>query len=441
MFKVKFADIGEGLTEGTVAEVLVKVGDVVKEGQSLYFVETDKVNSEIPAPVAGKIAVINIKAGQEIKVGDVVMEIDEGTGASVASEPKAEAKSEAKVEVVEENASVVGATPVSNDLIVRKQASTVTKSSTIKATPLARKVAADLNVDLSLVTPTGPNQRILVADIENYHSSLAQPVSQPAPIPTVAQPVSQPAPAPVVTPTIKVVEPSALLSWDEVPMNGVRKATVKAMTKSHTEIAAFTGMKNTDITETHKMRTELKDHAAASGIKLTYLAFIIKAVAKSLRDMPNINVRGDFANSKIQFMHNINIGIAVDTPNGLMVPVIKGADHLSVFEIAIKINELANKAKDGKLTRAEMTEATFTVSNFGSVGLDYATPIINSPESAILGVGTMSQTPLYINGELQKRFIMPLSMTCDHRIIDGADAGRFLIKVQDYLSKPVLLFM
>ncbi|WP_434337921.1 dihydrolipoamide acetyltransferase family protein [Mycoplasma capricolum] len=438
MFKVKFADIGEGLTEGTVAEVLVKVGDVVKEGQSLYFVETDKVNSEIPAPVAGKIAVINIKAGQEIKVGDVVMEIEDGSGTSATSEPKAETKSEAKVEVVEENASVVGATPVSNDVIVRKQTTTVNKSSTIKATPLARKVAADLNIDLSLVTPTGPNQRILVADIKNHQASSTQLASQP---------ISQPAPTPspsahqTIAPTIKVVEPSAPLSWDEVPMNGVRKATVKAMTKSHTEIAAFTGMKNTDITETHKMRTELKDHAAASGIKLTYLAFIIKAVAKSLRDMPNINVRGDFANNKIQFMHNINIGIAVDTPNGLMVPVIKGADHLSVFEIAIKISELANKAKDGKLTRAEMTEATFTVSNFGSVGLDYATPIINSPESAILGVGTMSQTPLYINGELQKRFIMPLSMTCDHRIIDGADAGRFLIKVQDYLSKPVLLFM
>ncbi|WP_434325294.1 dihydrolipoamide acetyltransferase family protein [Mycoplasma capricolum] len=438
MFKVKFADIGEGLTEGTVAEVLVKVGDVVKEGQSLYFVETDKVNSEIPAPVAGKIAVINIKAGQEIKVGDVVMEIEDGSGTSATSEPKAETKSEAKVEVVEENASVVGATPVSNDVIVRKQTTTVNKSSTIKATPLARKVAADLNIDLSLVTPTGPNQRILVADIKNHQASSTQSSSQ-----SISQPAPTPSPSAhqTIAPTIKVVEPSAPLSWDEVPMNGVRKATVKAMTKSHTEIAAFTGMKNTDITETHKMRTELKDHAAASGIKLTYLAFIIKAVAKSLRDMPNINVRGDFANNKIQFMHNINIGIAVDTPNGLMVPVIKGADHLSVFEIAIKISELANKAKDGKLTRAEMTEATFTVSNFGSVGLDYATPIINSPESAILGVGTMSQTPLYINGELQKRFIMPLSMTCDHRIIDGADAGRFLIKVQDYLSKPVLLFM
>lgn len=223
-------------------------------------------------------------------------------------------------------------------------------------------------------------------------------------------------------------------------MNGIRKATVKAMVKSHTEIAAFTGMKNVDITATHKMRSELKDHAASSGIKLTYLAFIIKACAKALRDMPNINARGDFANNKIQYMHNINIGIAVDTTQGLMVPVIKGADRLSLFEIAIKITELANKAKDGKLSMKEMTEATFTVSNFGSVGLDYATPIINSPESAILGVGTMTQTPMYVNGEIQPRFIMPFSMTCDHRIIDGADAGRFLIKVQEYLAKPILLF-
>ncbi|SYV90796.1 branched-chain alpha-keto acid dehydrogenase subunit E2 [Metamycoplasma alkalescens] len=224
-------------------------------------------------------------------------------------------------------------------------------------------------------------------------------------------------------------------------MSGIRKATVKAMVKSHTEIAAFTGMKNIDITETHKLRNELKEHAAASGVKLTYLAFIVKAVAKSLKEMPNINVRGDFENNKILFMNNINIGIAVDTPQGLMVPVIKSADQLSIFEIAIKITDLAKKARDGKLTRNEMSEATFTVSNFGSVGLDYATPIINSPEAAILGVGTMTQVPIYVNDEIQKRFIMPFSMTCDHRIIDGADAGRFLIKVQDYLSKPVLLFI
>ncbi|AEM68912.1 dihydrolipoamide acetyltransferase family protein [Mycoplasma putrefaciens] len=431
MYQVKFADIGEGLTEGTVAEVLVKIGDTVKAGQALYFVETDKVNSEIPAPIDGKIAKINISAGQEIKVGDIVMEIDDGSGAAVAATPKAEqSKAETKVEQIEENASVVGATPVSNELITRNVQSVSTTNKQIKATPLARKVAADLKVDLSSLTGTGPNGRILVADVKNAQAASVQTASQ--------TPASEPSQAAVSMP--QIIDVNAPLSWDTINMNGIRKATVKAMVKSHTEIAAFTGMKNVDITATHKMRSELKDHAASSGIKLTYLAFIIKACAKALRDMPNINARGDFANNKIQYMHNINIGIAVDTTQGLMVPVIKGADRLSLFEIAIKITELANKAKDGKLSMKEMTEATFTVSNFGSVGLDYATPIINSPESAILGVGTMTQTPMYVNGEVQPRFIMPFSMTCDHRIIDGADAGRFLIKVQEYLAKPILLF-
>ncbi|WP_416371463.1 dihydrolipoamide acetyltransferase family protein [Mycoplasma putrefaciens] len=407
------------------------MGDTVKAGQALYFVETDKVNSEIPAPIDGKIAKINISAGQEIKVGDIVMEIDDGSGAAVAATPKAEqSKAETKVEPIEENASVVGATPVSNELITRNVQSVSTTNKQIKATPLARKVAADLKVDLSSLTGTGPNGRILVADVKNAQAASVQTASQ--------TPASEPSQAAVSMP--QIIDVNAPLSWDTINMNGIRKATVKAMVKSHTEIAAFTGMKNVDITATHKMRSELKDHAASSGIKLTYLAFIIKACAKALRDMPNINARGDFANNKIQYMHNINIGIAVDTTQGLMVPVIKGADRLSLFEIAIKITELANKAKDGKLSMKEMTEATFTVSNFGSVGLDYATPIINSPESAILGVGTMTQTPMYVNGEIQPRFIMPFSMTCDHRIIDGADAGRFLIKVQEYLAKPILLF-
>ncbi|MDQ0567908.1 dihydrolipoamide acetyltransferase family protein [Mycoplasma yeatsii] len=428
MYQVKFADIGEGLTEGTVAEVLVKVGDVVKAGQPLYFVETDKVNSEIPAPIDGKIAVINIKAGQEIKVGEVVMEIEDGASAEACPKDGACSSSkEAKSEPVEENASVIGATPVSNELLVRNIPKTTSSAQqVIKATPLARKVAADLNVDLSSIQGTGPNGRILVADVKGSQPSVeVQPASvqeQPAPIK-------------------RLLDIDAPLSWDTINMNGIRKATVKAMVKSHTEIAAFSGMKNVDITETYKLRSDLKDSAASQGVKLTYLAFIIKACAKALRDMPNINARGDFANNKIQYMHNINIGIAVDTPQGLMVPVIKGADLLSVFEIANKISELANKAKEGKLSMKEMSEATFTVSNFGSVGLDYATPIINSPESAILGVGTMTQTPMYINGEIQPRFIMPFSMTCDHRIIDGADAGRFLVKVQEYLAKPIALFV
>ncbi|SYV96344.1 pyruvate dehydrogenase E2 component, partial [Mycoplasma putrefaciens] len=204
MYQVKFADIGEGLTEGTVAEVLVKIGDTVKAGQALYFVETDKVNSEIPAPIDGKIAKINISAGQEIKVGDIVMEIDDGSGAAVAATPKAEqSKAETKVEQIEENASVVGATPVSNELITRNVQSVSTTNKQIKATPLARKVAADLKVDLSSLTGTGPNGRILVADVKNAQAASVQTASQ--------TPASEPSQAAVSMP--QIIDVNAPLSW------------------------------------------------------------------------------------------------------------------------------------------------------------------------------------------------------------------------------------
>ncbi|KAF5295513.1 hypothetical protein FQR65_LT19892 [Abscondita terminalis] len=347
MFKVKFADIGEGLTEGKVLEVLVKEGQTIKEGDSLFLVETDKVNSEIPAPVAGKVAKLLIKTDQEIKVGDVVVEIDDGSGAS-APEP---AKKEAKSEPIEENASVVGSTPVSNDVIASRavpQTTNTANNSAVKATPLARKMAAAQGIDLSGLTGTGPHGRILVADLSSA--------------------------------------PKSAGTGSTVPMSGIRKAVVKAMVKSSTENAAFTGLRNMNITNTYVMRSQLKAFAESNKIKLTYLAFIVKAAAKALKEMPNINTRIDVANNAILNIHNVNIGIAIDTPAGLMVPVIKGADQLSIFDIAIKIDELAKKAREGKLAMADMKDGTFTVSNFGAVGLDYATPIINSPESAILGV-------------------------------------------------------
>ncbi|ATZ17647.1 dihydrolipoamide acetyltransferase family protein [Mesoplasma melaleucae] len=421
MFKVKFADIGEGLTEGKVAEVLVELGQEIKEGDALFFVETDKVNSEIPAPVGGKIANILISQGQEIKVGDLVIEIDDG---SKTAEVTHVAEVKTKNEPIEENASVVGSTPVSNDVIASRATTNTTaevSNSGVKATPLARKVAADKKIDLSTVKGTGPNGRILVADLDSG--------------PVAATATSAPKAA------VKTVEIDAPLSWDSVPMNGIRKATVKAMVKSHSENAAFTGMKNINITPTYDMRAMLKDGCELKGIKLTYLAFIVKAAAKVLEEMPNINVRIDAENNVILQVHNINIGIAVDTDKGLMVPVIKGANHLSIFDIANKIGELAKKARDGKLSMAEMKDATFTVSNFGSVGLDYATPIINSPESAILGVGTMTKTPIFVKDEIKAGWIMPFSMTCDHRIIDGGDSGRFLMKIENYLSNPALLLM
>jgi pyruvate dehydrogenase E2 component (dihydrolipoamide acetyltransferase) len=224
-------------------------------------------------------------------------------------------------------------------------------------------------------------------------------------------------------------------------MNGIRRATVKAMSLSHEQNAAFTGMRDVDITPVYDLRQEIKPLAEAKGIKLTYLAFIVRAVALALKDFPNINIRADFEKQEILEIHNINIGIAVDTPQGLLVPVIKNADQLSLFEIAHQIQELASKSRDRKLTMSEMSDATFTISNFGSVKLDYATPIINSPQEAILGIGNMTKTPVYVGETIEPRYLMPFSITCDHRVIDGADAARFINQVQTYLANPLGLLV
>ncbi|ATX70516.1 dihydrolipoamide acetyltransferase family protein [Spiroplasma clarkii] len=425
MYKVKFADIGEGLTEGTVQEVFVKIGDQVKMGDPLFHVETDKMTSDIPAPTDGKIAKILIKQGQEIKVGDVVVEIEDGkTSTSVP---------------VEENASVVGSTPVSNDLIARPTSPNPTSSvatNVIKASPLARKVAATLGVDLKLVTPSGPNGRILTIDVQSFKT---QPTNQVGELKTISS--SPKSSADYNNPKITVPVINEPLTFINKPMNSIRKATVKAMQKSHSEVAGFTGLRNVDVTELVQLRTQLKDFAESQNVKLTYLAFIIKASALVLKEMPNINCRIDKDTNSIAIAEQINIGMACDTPEGLLVPVIKGADKLSVLQIAVKINELANKARSKKLAVNEMVGATFTITNFGSVGLDYATPIINFPEAAILGLGTITTIPVYINGQLMPRDMMPFSMTADHRIIDGADAGRFMQKVAELLKKPAMLLI
>ncbi|AHI53330.1 dihydrolipoamide acetyltransferase family protein [Spiroplasma culicicola] len=442
MFKVKFADIGEGLTEGTVTEIIAKVGDTVKMGDPLFNVETDKVTSDIYAPVDGTVAKILITSGQEIKVGEVVVEIDDGKGDAPSEEPAA---------VEEENASVVGATPVSNEVISRgnnsrtvapvnniaSQASVIDNShADVKASPLARKMAAVMGVDLTKVTPTGPNGRILAEDVQNFS---ANPVAS-APMMSAA---SAPAKAAVdySNPLISVPDFNEPLTFDSKPMNPIRKATVKAMDTAHTKVAGFTGLRNVDITELVNLRKQLKGFADSQRVKLTYLAFIIKASALALRDMPNLNVRIDEENKAIKYAQQINIGMACDTPDGLMVPVIKGADKLTVMQIAVKINELATKARSKSLSMSEMTGATFTVTNFGAVGLDYATPIVNFPESAILGVGTITRMPGVIKDEIVIRDYMPFSITADHKVIDGADAGRFVQKVANYLQNPAILLV
>jgi len=409
MYQVKFADIGEGLTEGKVGQVLVKPGDHIKAGDPLFAVETDKVNSDIPSPTSGTVAKVNISPDQDIKVGDVVVEIDDGSADRLA-EPASTLVASPKV------VTPVVSQPVEKPAVSRQEP----VSGSLKASPLARKVAAAKGIDLTTVIPSGPNGRILVADVEQAAQNSTGVIAPSAK-------------------TTTIIDKD--LSWDVVEMNGIRRATVKAMSLSHEQNAAFTGMRDVDITPVYDLRQEIKPLAEAKGIKLTYLAFIVRAVALALKDFPNINIRADFEKQEILEIHNINIGIAVDTPQGLLVPVIKNADQLSLFEIAHQIQELASKSRDRKLTMSEMSDATFTISNFGSVKLDYATPIINSPQEAILGIGNMTKTPVYVGETIEPRYLMPFSITCDHRVIDGADAARFINQVQTYLANPLGLLV
>ncbi len=416
MYSFKFADIGEGIHEGTILKWEVKEGDQVKEGDTLVIVETDKVNAELPSPVHGKIHKINFKEGDDIHVGDIIVVIDDGSETEVAtSTPKEEPKKEPQGE---KGAAVVGEIEVSDEIIVSSYQQT-DKSSTNKvlASPVARKLANDLNLNLKNVSGTGPQGRVLKDDIINQ----SKPKEQ---IPTVGS-LSQP------EGDVEVIKVSRL-----------RRAISNAMTTSKQMIPHTVLFDSVNVDELVNFRNEAKLVAEKQGIKLTYMAFISKAVAIAIKEFPVFNSSFNAEKGEIYLKRDINIGIAVDTADGLIVPNVKHVDKLSLFELANEINDKATKATNRTLAFAEQQNGTFTITNFGSIGVPYGTPIINYPEVAILGVGKITKQPCCVDGDTIKiGNMLPLSLGVDHRIIDGADAGRFLNRLKELLGNPTLLLL
>ena len=432
MVEVKFADIAEGLEEGKVLEIFVKVGDQVEAGDDLFSVETDKVSAEIPAPEDGVIHKVLISPGQEIKVGDVVIEIDDAAEASPAAPEPAEAPAQAEEPAAAEaGASVVGSAPVGNEVIasrsVTKAVTKVQDAKDILSTPLARKVAANLKVDLTLVSGSGPRGRILKSDIEAYAQA------------------SQTAAAPLTISAANAVVALPPLSFDgEVEtkkMPAIRKAIARQMNIANTYIPSTSLVRKINVDELIALRNQLKPTALKQEVKLTFMAFITKAVIVALKEFVMFNSSYD-SNSETLFIKKYyNIGFACDTPSGLMVPVIHQADQMSLFELANAIVTLATQARDRKLSPAAMKNSTFTITNFGSVGVEIGTPVINFPEVAILGLGTIVKEPIVVGNEIKIGSTMMLSLTLDHRVIDGADGGRFLMRLQELLEAPALLFI
>lgn len=423
VYDFKFADIGEGIHEGTILEWLVKEGDDVKEGDTLVIVETDKVNAELPSPVSGKIAQLGKKEGELINVGETVVLIQTGDGPVTL--PTAAAPAE---EAEEEGAGVVGEIKVSNEVIpstfqVKKP---VEAQGRALATPVARKLAKDLGVDINLVPGTGEQGRVLKEDIINFRDAQSKPAQTQA-----AQVQAQAAPAPQ--------KPAG--DVEVVQISRLRKAVSKAMTNSKTIVPHTVLMDEINVDALVEFRSKAKGVAEAKGIKLTYLGLIARAVVIALKEFPIFNASFNHDADEVYIKKFINLGIAVDTPDGLIVPNIKNAQNLSVFELATQIREVADAAINRTAQLDQITNGTFTITNFGSVGVGYGTPVIFHPELAILGVGKIEKKPAVVDGEIKIASLMPLSLAVDHRIIDGADAGRFLMRLKELLTNPTLLLL
>lgn len=423
MYKFKFADVGEGIHEGIVFEWYVKEGDQVAEGQEIYSVETDKFTTDVTSPVAGIIKKIYTPEGTEISVGDLMVDIDDGSGDDSASEEATSAPEKvAEEEKGGAGPAVVGAIESSDEIIESYTGPSKSTASTGKAlaTPVARNFAKQLGVDINQVPGTGSLGRVTKEDIQKFvdgSSSLAP-----------AQTESIQAHQYVAS----VVEEAKV---ERVKMSKMRETIAKNMVKSKFTIPHTSTMFEFDVTELWELRKELNTSLASEGTKLSFMPFVIKAVVAALKKYPMVNTELDEVNREIIFKKYYNISMAVDTEYGLAVPIIKDADQKSLMEIHNKLEELMEQARTKTLPLDSMTGGTFSISNYGAIGGTYATPVINYPESAILGTGAIYKKPVFNEkDEIVARYYMPVVLSFDHRVMDGADANRFVMEIGRILS-------
>jgi pyruvate dehydrogenase E2 component (dihydrolipoamide acetyltransferase) len=456
-FQFKLPDIGEGIHEGEIVKWFVKPGDKVQEDDVLCEVQNDKAVVEIPSPVAGAVEEIKVAEGTVAVVGDVLITFDapgyenlkfkgeeEGEKNTEAQvQATAEAGKEVKKDVQKDEqpkdqATGAGAQPAQVETAAVPQAD-VDPNRRVIAMPSVRKYAREKGVDIRQVAGSGDNGRVMKEDIEAFLSGGNKAAAPQAAKAETAQDDA---------PQAKETEAKAAIAIPEgefpetrEKMSGIRKAIAKAMVNSKHTAPHVTLMDEVDVTKLVAHRKKFKEVAAQKGIKLTFLPYVVKALTSALREFPTLNTSIDDAASEIIQKHYFNIGIAADTEKGLLVPVVKNADRKSVFNISNEINELATKARDGKLSPNEMKGASCTITNIGSAGGQWFTPVINHPEVAILGIGRIAEKAIVRDGEIVAAPVLALSLSFDHRIIDGATAQNALNHIKRLLNDPELLLM
>jgi len=418
----KFPDIGEGLEEGVIVEWHVDKGQKVKMGDSLVTMETDKVVTAIPSPKDGIIAAKFGKVGETINVGSALVEIDLEGAESV----------ETASEAVEEGAGVVGTLEVAGNSMVLSASkegiadnlSSNSKAVKALATPVARAIAKEYGIDINKVTGTGPGGRVVKEDIIKFGQVKSGNVT------TSSDPVQK----------NDIAHGGEKVEIE--PLSQIRKTIAKNMVNSKHNAAHMTVFEEVEISELERIRLKYKETFIKDGVKLTYLAFVVKATAIALKKHKSLNSEMDSEAGNMVYKKYYNIGIATDTDKGLVVPVIRDADKLSVKEIANMVSILSAKARDGKLTLDDMRDGTFTITSYGSIGGLFAVPVINYPQAGILGVGRINKKPIVnANNEIVPGLVLPLSLSVDHRIADGGETARFINTIMGYLADPVSLLM
>lgn len=422
--------------EGEIIKVHIKAGDKVTDDDIIMEVQNDKAIVEVPCPVNGTVLEVLVKDGQVCHVGEVVALIDaEGEvpeqAAPAAEEPKKEEAAPAPAPEVAKAAPAVEAA---------KEAPKATNASVL-ATPSVRKFAREQNVDLTQVSGTGKNGRITREDVTGFDGSApaaseqaSAPAEQQDNAAVAAKGAGEAKAAPVAAGT-------AYRPEERLPFKGIRKIIAGAMSKSVYTAPHVTIMDEVDVTELVALRAKYKPYAEKKGAKLTYLPFIVKALVAAAREFPIMNATLDEANQEIVLRKYYNIGIATDTDNGLIVPVIEDADRKNIWKVADSIRDLAVRGRDGKLSANELRGSTITISNIGSAGGMFFTPVINFPEVAILGTGRISEKAIVRNGEIVAAPVMALSLSFDHRLIDGATAQNFMNYIKQLLGNPELFIM
>ncbi|SER00597.1 dihydrolipoamide acetyltransferase family protein [Piscibacillus halophilus] len=431
-YEFKLPDIGEGIHEGEIAKWFVQKGEEVKEDDVLCEVQNDKAVVEIPSPVEGTVLEVLVDEGETAVVGDVIIKIDaegyeseNGEDSDQEEESKEEESKQEKQDEQKEESPKTDSSESETDEADDKR---------VIAMPSVRKYARDNDVDIRKVQGSGKNGRILKEDIDQYlDGGQPQEQAQEADATEATEAKEQE--------SAKQTVPAGDYPETREKISGIRKAIAKAMVKSKHTAPHVTLMDEVDVTELVNHRKKFKEIAAEQDIKLTYLPYVVKALVSTLKKYPVLNTSFDDDTEEIIQKHYYNIGIAADTDKGLLVPVVKDADRKSIFEISGEVNELATKARDGKLSSEEMKGASCSITNIGSAGGQWFTPVINHPEVAILGIGRIGEKPVVRDGEVVVAPVLAISLSFDHRMIDGATAQHAMNHVKRLLNDPQLIMM